>query len=253
MSPDIDWLVIGDFNLIRTSVDRNREGADPNEMFLFNEAISNLDLIELPLHGRQFTWTNKQFSPLLERLDWFFTSNSWIANFPNTLVRTLVMESSDHWPCVIEIGITIPQTKFFRFENHQLNHEGFIQVVVNGWSTPNHVTDSAKLLTAKFKNLRKELIIWKLKLPKLAIAIQNIKLVLHFLETVEIFRDLSLPEWNFRNLISEKLISLLKQQKTYQRQRGKIRWIKEGDAGKKILSCSCHYEAQEEQYYYTSR
>jgi hypothetical protein len=52
-------------------------------------------------------------------------------------------------------------------------------------------------------------------LPRLAIAIENIKLVLHFLETLEIYRDLSLPEWNFRNLVYEKLISLLKQQKTY--------------------------------------
>ena len=65
MSEDVDWLVVGDFNLLRKPMDRNREGADLNNFFLFNEAINKLDLIELPLHGRQFTWTNKQFSPLL--------------------------------------------------------------------------------------------------------------------------------------------------------------------------------------------
>jgi len=64
MPPEIDWLIVGDFNLIRRPDDRNRDGADPNEMFLLNEAINNLGLIELPLHGRQFTWTNKQFPPL---------------------------------------------------------------------------------------------------------------------------------------------------------------------------------------------
>jgi len=26
-------------------------------------------VIELPLYGKRFTWPNKQFSPLLERLD----------------------------------------------------------------------------------------------------------------------------------------------------------------------------------------
>ena len=61
-----------DFNLFRRPEDRNRDGADVNEMFLFNEAISKLSLIELPLHGRQYTWINKQSPPLLERLDWFF-------------------------------------------------------------------------------------------------------------------------------------------------------------------------------------
>lgn len=93
----------------------------------------------------------------------------------------------------------------------------------------------SKLLTAKFKNLRKVLKDWKSTLPKLALAIEKVKLVLHFLETIELFRDLSLPEWNFRNLVSDKLISLLKQQRTYWMQRGKVRWVKEGDAGTKFF------------------
>lgn len=59
MLDGMDWLVVGDFNLIRRPEDRNREGANPNEMFAFNEAINKLGLIELPLHGRHFTWTNK--------------------------------------------------------------------------------------------------------------------------------------------------------------------------------------------------
>ena len=65
-----EWLIVGDFNLIRRPEDRNREGGDATEMYLFNEAIDTLGLIELPMHGRHFTWTNKQLSPLLERLDW---------------------------------------------------------------------------------------------------------------------------------------------------------------------------------------
>jgi hypothetical protein len=63
MPPEVDWIIVGDFNLIRRLEDRNREGANINEMFLFNEAINKLDLIELPLHGRHFIWINKQ-SPL---------------------------------------------------------------------------------------------------------------------------------------------------------------------------------------------
>lgn len=69
MTVDLDWLVVGDFNLIRKPEDRNREGGDVAEMYLFNKAISNLGLVEFPPIGRQFTWTNKQTPPLLERLD----------------------------------------------------------------------------------------------------------------------------------------------------------------------------------------
>jgi len=108
-----NWLIVGDFNMLRKPEDRNREGADINEIFQFNEAINKLDIIELPLHGRQFTWTNKQFPPLLERLDWFFTSASWTVKYPDTIVKTLVMEVSDHWPCVIEISTQIPKANIF--------------------------------------------------------------------------------------------------------------------------------------------
>jgi hypothetical protein len=65
--PDyFDWLLVGDFNLLRNPEDRNKPGGDLSEMLLFNEAISALGLVELPLQGRKFTWTIKQTSPLLE-------------------------------------------------------------------------------------------------------------------------------------------------------------------------------------------
>jgi hypothetical protein len=52
-TPDeLDWLIVGDFNLLRKPEDRNKEGADVQEMYLFNEAISNLGLMEIPLLGR---------------------------------------------------------------------------------------------------------------------------------------------------------------------------------------------------------
>lgn len=69
MPDDQDWLLVGDFNLLRTPENRNRAGGDVTEMLLFNEAISALGLVKIPLIGKKITWTNKQHPPLLERLD----------------------------------------------------------------------------------------------------------------------------------------------------------------------------------------
>ena len=55
MPPEILWMIVGDFNLIRSPEDRNRPGGDVNEMLLFNEAISALGLTDLILKGRRFT------------------------------------------------------------------------------------------------------------------------------------------------------------------------------------------------------
>ena len=52
------WLLLGDFNFIRCSDNRNLPGGNINDIFLFNEIIGHLGLIELPLKGRQYTWSN---------------------------------------------------------------------------------------------------------------------------------------------------------------------------------------------------
>lgn len=129
MPDHVDWLVVGDFNLMRDPDNINRPGGDASEMRMFNNAISALRLIEIPLHGRKFTWTNKQDPPLLERLDWFFTSNSWTLTYPNTAAWALTMEVSDHVPCLIKIEIDIPKSSNLRFENFWMLHEEFMAVV----------------------------------------------------------------------------------------------------------------------------
>lgn len=43
MPENTDWLVVGDFNLIRKTEDRDNTGGDLTEMGLFNEVINVLD------------------------------------------------------------------------------------------------------------------------------------------------------------------------------------------------------------------
>jgi len=58
--PDvIDWLLAGDFNLIRKPENRNKMGGDISEMLQFNDALSAFGVVELPLYGKKYTWTNK--------------------------------------------------------------------------------------------------------------------------------------------------------------------------------------------------
>lgn len=231
MPDNIDWLILGDFNLIRKQEDRNKPRGSIAEMLMFNETINLLGLNEIVLQGRKFTWSNMQPSPLLEKLDWVFTSNSWTLSYPNTSAKALDMTPSDHTPCVISISTAIPRSKVFRFENFWLLNEQFAEIVTESWATPNHHNDKVKSLTAKFKLLREKLKEWQAAKTGLKALITNTRVILQFLEVLGEYKDLSIEEWNFREFLKNHLLELLEQQRIYWKQRGTIKWVKLGDAG----------------------
>ena len=171
---DLDnWLLIGDYNFYRSQSDRNKDGANVADMLLFNDIIRSQNLVDLPLHGARFTWSNMQSAPLLERLDWFLTSNNWTSSFPNTTVKALARPVSDHTPCQISIQSNIPRSKFFRFENFWIHHHGFKEVVKSAWHVPVRCSNPAMILNAKLKNVRRALKKWSKSISKISLLIDN--------------------------------------------------------------------------------
>jgi hypothetical protein len=198
-------------------------------MLKFNEAISNLDLIEIPLHGLTYTWSNRQQEPLLQRLDWFFISQEWSTVFPDSHAKTMPRDISDHVPCLVSFKSKIPKPKLFRFENFWLELDGFMNLFQTTWNGIPSIPDKAKNLTAKFKYVRKVLKEWQKSLPKIDITVKNIKLLIELIDNMEEHRDLSIEEWNFREILQQKVADLLNIQKIYWKQRAAIRWVTDGD------------------------
>lgn len=62
-------LLGGDFNIIRGPVEKNKDSYDDRWPYLFNTVINSLDLKELELSGRKFTWALSLPEPTFERLD----------------------------------------------------------------------------------------------------------------------------------------------------------------------------------------
>jgi hypothetical protein len=150
IADDANWILLGDFNFYRFMENHNQPGANLSDIETFNEIISYLGLIELPIKGRSFTWSNMQRDPLLVQLDWFFTSFAWTIKYPNTLVHPLARPTSDHMPCVISIGSLIPKAKVFCFENYWIRLPVFLEKVNSIWEVY-FPGDAAKCLSAKFK------------------------------------------------------------------------------------------------------
>lgn len=65
---DEDWLIAGDFNYITSPENHNKPGGSASDMLTFNDFINTQSLVELPIKGRMYTWSNMQSNPLLEQL-----------------------------------------------------------------------------------------------------------------------------------------------------------------------------------------
>lgn len=95
------WLLAGDFNLHRWLTDRSATMANFNLMELFNQFISEVGIMEVPLRNRKYTWSSKRPDPVFSKLDRVFTSNEWVLGYPILLLEVREMVVSDHTPLLL--------------------------------------------------------------------------------------------------------------------------------------------------------
>jgi hypothetical protein len=174
-----------------------------------------------------------QRQPLLEKLDWCFVSPAWSSNFPATSALTLASGASDHVPWVVNIQTNIPKPPIFRFENYWLQLEDFHSIFQGSWSHALFQPNLAKRLMAKFRSARKVIHGWYKSLPNLAKLIDKVELIIQLMDFIEESRDLTIQEWNFKDVLVHYLQVLLSNQRVYWKQRGQIKWATLGDAGTK--------------------
>jgi exonuclease III len=73
----LPMIVGGDFNIIRRREEKNNDNFNTRWTFIFNAIIESLDLRELSLSGRQYTWANRRDTPTYEKLDRILASVEW--------------------------------------------------------------------------------------------------------------------------------------------------------------------------------
>ena len=224
-----NWIFLGDFNFYRTLNNRNRPGGNLADTLIFNNAIGHLGLVELPLKGRAYTWSNMQLDPLLEQLDWFFTSPNWTVEFPNTEVLPLGRITSNHVPSQIVISTSIPRANIFRFETFWAEQHDFVDTVNECWNSVAHISDAARAISSKFKALRSRLREWSKHLSNLRLYIDNCNTVISFLDLLEDRRGLYNPEANLKAIVKKQLKTWLHYKNLYWRKRYTVNRIKFGD------------------------
>jgi hypothetical protein len=189
------WMLIGDFNMILRASEKNNDNLHRNIMGRFRDFVDDLELREIYMHGRLFTWSNQRQHPTMSRLDRALVSIDWELSYPDSLLQALSSAVSDHTPLHLSLNACCKPKKRFRFELFWLKLDSFDDAVRAGWKCEEFIVDPFLRLDACFRNLATYLQAWsasKVGNIKLQIAMANI--LIHRFEVAQEARELSLEE-----------------------------------------------------------
>jgi exonuclease III len=186
------WCILGDFNSVRCSDDRrgavergNRELSKVmrEDQRLFNLLIDNLEVEDLRLLGRKFTWVQPN-GACFSRLDRVLVSNNWREVWGDVHLWALPRDVSDHCPILLKYSSSDWGPKPFRFNNYWLKHKEFKGVVARTWNANSFDGWMARVFRDKLKALKEALKKWNFdtygvmeaKIPSLTAKIQELEL-----------------------------------------------------------------------------
>lgn len=100
---------------------------------------------------------------------------------------------------------------------------------------PTHASNSATVLSGKFKNLHHGLKVWRKLVSKLEMLIDNSNTVLLQLDSLEENRPLTIPEGNFHSILTAHVMHFLKYRNLYRKKLYTYRWVVHGDENTKFF------------------
>lgn len=129
---DAAIVLMGDFNEVREQAERFGSVFNQRQADYFNEFILDVDLVDIPLGGYSFTWTDKLASKM-SKLDRFLVSESFLDVFHEIAAVILEKFLPDHRPILLKEKVTDYGPTPFRFFNSWLDMEGFNELVAETW------------------------------------------------------------------------------------------------------------------------
>ncbi|PNT77123.1 hypothetical protein BRADI_1g58014v3 [Brachypodium distachyon] len=157
---DYKWLILGDFNVILSAVDKNNSAVNRRLLRSFRDVVNFGELIDIPLVDRRYTWSNEQSPPTLVRLNRALCNLGWSQSFANYQLIPLASSMSDHCPLLLCPADVPKRARTFRFENHWTLLEGFREQVLVSWNKPVRSRHPAIALNVRLRRLARDLRSW---------------------------------------------------------------------------------------------
>lgn len=102
----------------------------------FRRFLDEVEVKEIPLLGRKYTWSNEHSFRTLVRLDRAFCCVNWEEIFPDAVLQSTASVVSDHCPLVLGMQVASAGKLRFHFESFWTKLPGFMDAVQLNWVAP---------------------------------------------------------------------------------------------------------------------
>ncbi|GMI71444.1 hypothetical protein HRI_000813700 [Hibiscus trionum] len=126
----VAWCLGGDFNAYISCEEKIGSAFNLANMELFRAFISEANLIDLPLKGGGFAWSNNKEVATFVRLDKFLVDDNFLVNFHELNQNLLPKSISDHNAISLVNKGSAWGPKPFKLFNYLMELDGFEEVVV---------------------------------------------------------------------------------------------------------------------------
>ncbi|KAK3205584.1 hypothetical protein Dsin_019630 [Dipteronia sinensis] len=229
------WIIGGDFNTVFDQRERKRGIGSVRSMRNFQLFADAANVIDLPLQGMEFTWSNNSENESWARLDRFLCDPIFFSWFPQLVQKGLGRSLSDHNPEILGELMVDWGPKPFRFLNVWLEDKNFMEGVRKKWVSCSRGVSAGLILKHKIGAVRCFMKAHANNCKSDGKVIKDLEEDLARIESNAVAYGWSA---GLREQRSSCLVKLWKQVRLDEqkwRQVSRVKWLKEGDRNLKFF------------------
>ncbi|XP_028121762.1 uncharacterized protein LOC114318984 [Camellia sinensis] len=228
------WCKGGDYNEIRFVAERRGCTRRDKGMQDFYNFVDKLEMVDIPMLGRSFTWSNSVKGERWSKIDRFLLDPSWLEKFKFKLWG-LPRIVSDHCPLLLKEDERNWDPRPFRFLNAWLLHPSFTANVQRSWVDVQVQGWAGSRVKMKFR-LKDELKRWNTEVfGCVENQLKKAENELHEYDLLAESRLLDSQETARRRVLRNLVWSLRKKKDSIWFQKSRLNWAQNGDGNTRFF------------------
>ncbi|KAK3229325.1 hypothetical protein Dsin_001206 [Dipteronia sinensis] len=237
LSFTVPWVMGGDFNTVL--LEKERRGGVFNKWSAraFNSFILHAKVIDTPLRGMEFTWSNNRESGSWARLDRFLVSLEIFLWFPDLVQREVPRSISDHNAITLGSSKKLWGPSPFRIFNGWMEDQFLTAQIKRNWIGSKVKGSSSSRLQLKLKAAMYVIKKWAVEKSKDRLSTKDCESRLGKLEENGVLEGWSDSLRKERVSIMAEFWKILRVEEQEWRQKSRVKWLTEGDRNSRFFHC----------------